>query len=96
VGNGDGVTVTSINVDVGTGVGETTVGTGASVGRVIICLPQAGKKARRTIQANRRKVSELIIKNLLDLNTVPKSTPTKYFSYSLFKFQYSGKHFVFK
>jgi hypothetical protein len=43
VGNGDGVMVTGINVDVGTNVGEITVGMDVSGGRATVCFPQADK-----------------------------------------------------
>jgi len=49
VGNGDGVMVASINVDVGTSVGETTVGIGVSVGKMIVCCPQADNVTSRII-----------------------------------------------
>jgi len=39
-----------MNVEVGTGVGETTVGIGVSVGRATICWRQAASKTRRTTQ----------------------------------------------
>ena len=41
VGMDDGVTVTGIDVDVGTDVGETAVGMGVSVGRMTVCFSQA-------------------------------------------------------
>jgi len=50
VGNVVGISVAGINVDVGRGVGEATVGMDGSVGRAAACLPQAARNARRTIQ----------------------------------------------
>jgi hypothetical protein len=50
VGNGDGVIVMGINVDVETGVGERAVGIGVSTDKAIVCFPQADRKARETIQ----------------------------------------------
>ena len=47
VGNGDGVTVTGINVDGGTGVAETVVGIGASVDGATGCCPQAASVTSR-------------------------------------------------
>jgi len=45
VGNGDGV--------IGMNVGEIAIGTSVSVGRAVVCCPQAARKARRTIQKYR-------------------------------------------
>jgi hypothetical protein len=49
VGNGDGVMVTGINVDVGMNVGETTVGMDVSGGKAAACFPQAARKVISTI-----------------------------------------------
>jgi hypothetical protein len=65
VGNGDAVMVTGFNVDVGTDVGETAVGTGVSVGKVTVCCPQATRNARRTIHKYRCGVKFVIIANLI-------------------------------
>lgn len=50
VGNGDGVMVTGINVDVGTVVGETTVWIGVTTGKAVDSLLQATRKTRRIIE----------------------------------------------
>jgi hypothetical protein len=47
VGNGVGMSVTGINVDVGTSVGETMVGKAVSVGNETVCFPQADSITRR-------------------------------------------------
>jgi len=65
VGNGDGVMVTAINVAVGMGVGETTVGKGVAVGRTTVCCPQAARNARKMIQKYWRGIDFIIIENLL-------------------------------
>ena len=41
--------VTGMNVDVGTSVGETTVGMDVFVGRMIVCCPQADSVKSRII-----------------------------------------------
>ena len=41
------------NVEVGTGVGETTVGMGVSVGRTMGCFPQAVNVANMIISSKR-------------------------------------------
>lgn len=48
VGNGDGVTVTSIGVDVGTGVGETVFETGVSLGDKVVFSRQATMRSRKS------------------------------------------------
>jgi len=53
VGNGDGVIVTGMNVDVGRGVCEATFGTDVSVDKATVCFPQATINRRKTIQKNR-------------------------------------------
>lgn len=50
VGNGDGVIVMGMNVDVGMNVGETTVGMDVSGGKAAASFPQAVRKAITTIQ----------------------------------------------
>jgi len=48
-GNGDGVTMTGINVDVGTDEGIAIVETGISVGKAAGWLPQDTKNTNKTI-----------------------------------------------
>lgn len=56
VGSGDGAMVMDIDVDVGTGVGETAVRMGVSVGKALVCFPQAARNTNRMIQELPREV----------------------------------------
>ena len=47
VGNGVGIMVAGINVDVGMDVDEIRVGIGISIGTAAVCLPQATRNTRR-------------------------------------------------